>query len=291
MKMKITILSLLLFASSAFGEQTLREVSWSQLQADGRLANGRLLPEDDQSPFESLVVENTTSEPVTVTVLAIGRPDITTATYAIRGQVRYEQVEGEGYIEMWSIFPGGERCFSRTLGARGLLQSLDGSSPWRPFALPFFVHKSTDRPEKLIVNVVLPGSGRVYLSSLRLVQYDDGEDPLAVAGQWWSDRTGGAVGGTLGATVGLLGAMVGVLCSLGRGRAFVLALMKVMIAVGAAGLVIGVVAVIQSQPYAVYYPLLLCGVIAVAVFGGLLGVVRRRFEQLELRKMSAMDAG
>ena len=169
MKTKIAILSLLLFASSAFGEQTLREISWSQLQADGRLANGRLLPKDDQTPFGSLMVENTTSEPVTVTVLVIDRPGITTAAYAIGGQVRYERVEGEGCLEMWSHFPGGGRYFSRTLGERGLLQAIEGSSPWRPFALPFFIRKGTDRPEKLVVKVVLPGKGRVQLSPLRLI--------------------------------------------------------------------------------------------------------------------------
>jgi hypothetical protein len=55
-------------------------------------------------------------------------------------------------------------------------------------------------------------------------------------------------------------------------------------------LVAGLVAVSLSQPYAVYYPLLLCGAIFVLVLGLNYRTVRRRFEEIELRKMESMDA-
>jgi hypothetical protein len=55
-------------------------------------------------------------------------------------------------------------------------------------------------------------------------------------------------------------------------------------------LLAGLVALMLGQPYGVYYPLLLGGIITAAVCGGNYPVLRRRYDQIELRKMSAMDA-
>ena len=66
--------------------------------------------------------------------------------------------------------------------------------------------------------------------------------------------------------------------------------MKVMLVLGVAVLVGGVVALVKSQPYAVYYPLLLGGALTAGITAGLFPQVRRRYQQLELRKMQAMDA-
>jgi hypothetical protein len=43
------------------------------------------------------------------------------------------------------------------------------------------------------------------------------------------------------------------------------------------------------QPDAVYYPLLLIGIILVVVFGKMRGNLSARYEQLELKKMQSMD--
>lgn len=124
-----------------------------------------------------------------------------------------------------------------------------------------------------------------------LRQFDPGEDPLAAPGQWWSGRTAGLVGGIAGSLFGCLGAVFGILVGAGKARGFVTWLSRTTIALGLAGLAAGVVALSQSQPYCVYYPLLLLGVIVVGVFGPLhVVVLGRRYEELELRKMAAMDA-
>jgi hypothetical protein len=136
--------------------------------------------------------------------------------------------------------------------------------------------------------VVLPGGGTVYLRSLRLVE---NWDPAAwsEAGTWWSDRTGGLIGGVSGSALGVLGGLIGVLASVGKARKLVLGTGKVVAAAGAVLLALGLIALVGSQPYGVWYPLVLTGVIGMAVFGGLLPVMRKRFEQIELRKMAAMD--
>ena len=56
-------------------------------------------------------------------------------------------------------------------------------------------------------------------------------------------------------------------------------------------LVAGVIALALGQPYAVYYPLLLCGIVLTGVCGGIWPAIRQGYEQRELRRMAAMDAG
>jgi len=45
-----------------------------------------------------------------------------------------------------------------------------------------------------------------------------------------------------------------------------------------------------GQPYAVYYPLLLIGLIGTVVPAGVYPALKRRYEEVELRAMRAMDA-
>ncbi len=71
---------------------------------------------------------------------------------------------------------------------------------------------------------------------------------------------------------------------------FVLSMMKLMGVIGSIALAMGLYSVIRHQPYHVCYPLLLGGVIYIVLFVGYMRTVGRRYAQLELRKMSAMDA-
>jgi len=58
---------------------------------------------------------------------------------------------------------------------------------------------------------------------------------------------------------------------------------------GEAYVIGGVAAVATAQPYAVYYPLLLIGIVLVVVFGKMRGNLSARYEQLELKRMQSMD--
>jgi hypothetical protein len=229
-------------------------------------------------------VRGPAAEPVWV----VESPAVSGESYAITGTVAHEGVAGEAYLEMWSQFPDGSRYFSRTLDERGPMAKLRGASPARPFVLPFFLTPESPRPVRLELHVVLPASGRVTVSDLR---FTSNAASLATPGAWWSDRTAGWIGGALGSAVGLLGAAIGTLCSLGRGRRFVLA---GLLALGFAGLLmlaLGLVALALGQPYAVWYPLLLMGVLDPVLAFSLLPTARRRFEALELRRMQGADVG
>jgi len=283
-------LSLLLSASAVSAEEILREFSWAAVSRQGPSPSGEVLPAEGGASFEQLKVQNAQGQPQLVNVLTVDRPAISSARYAITGQVRFDGVEGTGYLEMWNHFPDGGRYFSRTLATVGPMKSLSGSSGWRQFVLPFFNKEGGPPPTRLEVNVALPGRGTVYLGPVRLVQYGPNENPLAVAGQWWSDQAGGFVGGIAGSILGCLGAMVGWLTATGRARRVALGTLKLMILVGVIALAGGGFALFRSQPYAVYYPLLLLGALCVVIPAGLFRSIRKRYEEIELRRMRAMDA-
>ncbi|HUW20410.1 MAG TPA: hypothetical protein VMW16_14020 [Sedimentisphaerales bacterium] len=293
MKRLITALSVIAWTCCvSSGEEVVREISWAQMQNQGKLTVGQVIETNRAAGLEQLKVENPQSESRTFAILSISEPGITSSSYAVTGQVRYEAVEGTGYLEMWNYFSDGGKYFSRTLADSGQMQSLHGSSDWRDFTLPFYIGEATDmRPTKLEFNVVLPGRGTVYLSPLELVQYVSAGGPL-LAGRgraWWDDRTAGVVGGLAGSIVGLVGGVIGLLSGIGKGRRLVLFLLTLLSLIGGVSLVFGLTAVVLSQPYGVYYPPLLLGGICTIVPTGLRGTIRRRFEEIELRKMKAMD--
>jgi hypothetical protein len=225
--------------------------------------------------------------PGTRSVAVIEPPPVTGDRYAIQGTVSYEGVEGDGYLEMWSVFADASRYFSRTLDERGPMGKLSGTSESRPFVLPFFLTGDAPSPVRLELNVVLPAGGTVTLGELMFVS---GASATRVPGAWWSPETGGLIGAAAGSAVGVLGALIGTLCSLGRARRFAIA---GLLSLGTGGLVLlaaGVVALALGQPYEVWYPLVLLGVLGPALGFGLLGTARRRYEAHELRRMQALDA-
>jgi hypothetical protein len=108
---------------------------------------------------------------------------------------------------------------------------------------------------------------------------------------WWSDRDAGWIGGIGGSAIGLMGAVIGLFAGMGKLRRFVLALTAFSIGLGILCLLLGLIALTIGQPYAVYYPLLLLGVILTLVCSLNYPGIRNRYQQIELRKMAAMDAG
>jgi MFS family permease len=112
--------------------------------------------------------------------------------------------------------------------------------------------------------------------------------------QWWSVRSAALIGGLGGGLIGIFGGALGIsagcLVPRGRARGFIVGSAFSLAGFGLAILVAGVVAVFASQPYHVYYPLLLGGLILVLVFGVNAFIVRRCYLEIELRQMSAKDA-
>jgi hypothetical protein len=270
-----------LFDSLLLAQDLVREFSWKELKESGKLLAGELQPEEAAGRGQPLKIENDSDQPQTVTLLDINDPSVTTLRCSLDGLVRYENVKGKSYLEMWSYFADGGSCFSRTLGDYGPMGHLEGTSDWRQFCLPLISDKKIGPPTRLVMNVVFVDRGTVYLSPLKLVQIRDG---------WWSEENAGSIGGIGGSIIGIMGAIVGTLGGFGKAQRFVLATMIILVFLGVVCLVAGVFAYFSHQPYEVYYPLLLGGTILTAVFGGNFYTLRHRYRQIELRKMAAMDA-
>jgi hypothetical protein len=226
-----------------------------------------------------------------VKVLEIDDPKITQTNYAIRGRVKYKDVKGHGYLEMWNHFPDGTAYFSRTLDTSGPMGELHGESDWREFVLPFY-SKPGKLPSKLEVNVVLPEGGTVQLGEAKLVQpfaNPSADAGAGAGGAWWDDRQGAKIGAIMGTSLGIMGALIGILAGIGRSRRLVLSLAMTAVTFSVTLLLLGVVALAAKQPYAVWYPLVLGGGIGTIVVGSLIPMIKRRYAEHELRRMTAAD--
>jgi hypothetical protein len=67
--------------------------------------------------------------------------------------------------------------------------------------------------------------------------------------------------------------------------------MRILAVIGAVATVAGIGALFWSQPYAVYYPLMLAGGLTLLISLSLLKRVKRRYEEMEMRIMQSLDVG
>jgi hypothetical protein len=258
-------------SSTVAAQEPVMEISWAtRAPASGQVVDGNALVSADQSGG-------------LFPLIAVDAPDLGRVGFSVRGRVRYSDVAGSGYLEMWSVFADGGRYFSRTLGTEGPMAVVTGTSDWRPFELPFFLEGSAP-PSRLEINVVLPGSGTVEIGPLEVVRLAE-----AGSGAWLPDRAVGVVGAALGSAIGLLGALVGVLVSRNRGRGFVLPVMTAASVLGGVLIAASVAAIPAGQPPGVVFLLFVPGVILATAFGASLPRVRRAYAEAELRRMRAMD--
>ncbi len=229
------------------------------------------------------------------TLIEIDDPGVTSPVYAIKGMLRYEGVNGTGFLQMDNYFGEKDVYFTKSLADRGPMQKITGASDWREFVLPFTVTGSDTADDDLLtlqritLGVYLPQSGSVELRDVALYQFGPGENPLQTGTPWVSASTMGLVGGIGGALIGLWGALAGVLAGRGKARSFVVGSASLLVAVGVGSVGVGAGALITGQPYDVYFPFLLFGVLLVFVVGGLRMILPRRYEAIELKKIQSMD--
>src|SRR5687768_11923086 len=91
-------------------------LSLQQMLESGQLKAGKIETLPDKSA--ALRVENAGPDPLQATLFVLEQPKITTDFYKIVGEVRYENVAGDGFLEMWNHFGAGA-FFSRTMGESG----------------------------------------------------------------------------------------------------------------------------------------------------------------------------
>jgi hypothetical protein len=304
--------------SSAAKEKVLRVYDWKDLNAQ-QLPGSEIIQMDGISVLK---IENTNKVPLTISVLTIADPSLIAKADAISCEMKYNGV-GYGLVEKTNFLgspPGATpaHTFSYTYfpvvsadltllryfqpeaaGGDEITNTthyiLDGTSNWKPYrfltgrASGFQPDISTgntpwkDLPIKLELKLSLPTNGTVYLRPIKLL------GAAKTFNSWWLPQQAGLLGGIGGALIGCFGGLIGLLASKGKARNFVLGAVKFFIALGILLIITGLVAMALKQPYAVWYALLLPGVILVLVFSLNLHSIQRRYDELEIRRMTSID--
>ena len=195
----------------------------------------------------------------TTTLVVCDTPAISSSNYVLHGRVKYDNVEGAGYLELLNDFGGKGTYFSRTLVGSGPMQRLAGTSDWRAFELPFYAEGM--KPERLTLNVVLPAAGTVTVAQPLVV------GPLDWAGAWWSERQIVLV--WIGLTVFFL-ILAALICASRiwvQSRKLTVTLWAIGLTVSFVLLIAGLVALGTDQPWHVCYQLLLIGTIGIVAAG------------------------
>jgi hypothetical protein len=105
-------------------------------------------------------VRITTRYPTTICLGEVGGLDIENARLVYKAKVKSD-LNGAAYLEMWA-YVGTGRYFSR-----GLNDPVRGKSDWKAIETPFIFQKG-QKPEKIILNLVVNGTGTVWIDDVVL---------------------------------------------------------------------------------------------------------------------------
>lgn len=216
-----------------------------------------------------------------VPLFVVEDPGLTQTNHLVAGEIRYSEVSGTGFLEMWTCYGEKERYFSRTLGDLGPMAKIAGSSEWRPVMLPFR-GIAEKRPTRLEVNVVLPGGGKVEFRNFALYEAQSANEVA-----WWPEGTANNLMAAVGAGFGFIGAICGTLGGMGRARRLVLGILMGSLLLGIVFLLGGVVALFLRQPHFVWFPLILLGGVVTPLCAVLYLVGKSAYTRRELRAISA----
>jgi hypothetical protein len=271
--------------------RTLRVSDWKKLKVQQELPNCQIISMDGISVLE---IQNTNNAPLEVSLLKVSDPTVIKKAFFIPCEIKYDNVN-TALIEQTN------NGFHGLVSASGRLTFLNhippsaaggdertnmnyyefqGTSNWKKYEFTIDRTAGEGLPTQLELKLSLASSGTVYLRPIKL---------LGVVGSWWSPQQIGLIGGIGGSVIGCFGALLGLLASKGKARNFVLTTMKIFIVLGILLTIAGFVAVVCKQPYAVWYALLLPGVILTLVFSLNLPSIQRRYDELEIRRMTSVD--
>lgn len=108
---------------------------------------------------------------------------------------------------------------------------------------------------------------------------------------WWTDQQAGLIGAIGGSAIGLFGGIYGTVAGIcgprGKCKTLVFAMTYVAIVVGWSLVGLGIIALTQHQPYAVWYPLLLGGGMDGVLFTAFFFMVKARYREAENRRLDA----
>lgn len=151
------ILVLLLLSSSATAE------SLARLSLDDASTLGTTIQTDVLVKTEGRgSIKITTSHPTTICLGEVLGLDVEKAALIYSAKVK-SLLEGAAYLEMWVHVAGG-RYFSR-----GVNDPVTGRSDWKSIRTPFRLQEG-QRPDKVVLNIVINGTGTVWVDAAALAK-------------------------------------------------------------------------------------------------------------------------
>ncbi|MGB5986103.1 MAG: hypothetical protein WBG37_12435 [Desulfobacterales bacterium] len=104
----------------------------------------------------------TTHWPATIHLGEVTGIEAENAKLIYRAKVRSD-LKGTVFLEMWAHLDGGQ-YFSK-----GINDALEGTSDWKTLATPFMFQKGQN-PDKITLNLVINGTGTVWVDEIVLVK-------------------------------------------------------------------------------------------------------------------------
>jgi hypothetical protein len=100
----------------------------------------------------------------TLRLFEVPEPNVDDCVVIYRAKLKTEDLKEPAYLEMWCRIPGRGEFFSR-----GLQNTVTGSNDWASYETPFFLKKG-EKPDLIKLNVVLKGSGKIWVKDVELVK-------------------------------------------------------------------------------------------------------------------------
>lgn len=159
----LTIAASLLFLGCSSEEPETENLSAFPLNSlEGIIAQSNVALDSDISFDGGGSVRIETSSPITVPLIELSDPDIENAVLLYQAKLRTKDLAGKAYLEMWCHFPGQGEFFSRDLAT-----PITGDVDWSTEETPFFLKKG-ENPDLVKLNVVITGSGTVWIDDIKL---------------------------------------------------------------------------------------------------------------------------
>jgi hypothetical protein len=100
----------------------------------------------------------------TVRLFEVTDPEVEQCLLTYRAEMKTEDLKGRAYLEMWCRLPGRGEFFSK-----GLQQVVSGTSNWSHQEIPFYL-KKRQKPDLIKLNVIVEGTGKVWLRNIELLR-------------------------------------------------------------------------------------------------------------------------
>lgn len=110
-------------------------------------------------------VKISTKWPTTINLGEIDNLNIDNAKLVYEAKVKSDNLNGTAYLEMWCTVDGGQ-YFSR-----GMNSTVTGTLKWHTLTTLFLLQKG-QKVEKTTLNIVINGSGTIWIDDIRLYTQD-----------------------------------------------------------------------------------------------------------------------